>query len=153
MLTVGGLMVKFAVLATPKVAVMVAAVEVVTPVVVTWKVPVVEPAATVAVAGTVADELLLESVTVAAAAAAPFSVRVPVDDVPPATVVGFKVTEASPGLIETLRFALAVWAGVAESVTVTVKLKVPDAVGVPDSTPPELSVSPVGRAPEVRAQV
>jgi hypothetical protein len=76
-----------------------------------------------------------------------------VDEVPPATVFGFKVTEASPGLIETLRFALAVWAGVAESVTVTVKLNVPDAVGVPDSTPPELSVSPVGRAPEVTAQV
>lgn len=153
MLTVGGLMFKVAVLATPKVAVMVAEVEVVTPVVVTWKVPVVEPAATVAVAGTAADALLLESVTVAAAAAAPFSVTVPVDEVPPATVVGLKVTEASAGLIETLRFALAVWAGVAESVTVTVKLNVPDAVGVPASAPAELSVSPAGRVPDVTAQV
>jgi len=132
---------------------MVAEVDVVTPAVVTWKVPVVEPATTVAVAGTVAEGLLLESVTVAAEAAAPLSVTVPLEEVPPLTVVGFKVTEASAGLIVTLRLAVAVWAGVAESVTVTVKLNVPDAVGVPDSTPPELSVSPVGSAPEVTAQV
>jgi len=132
---------------------MVAEVDVVTPAVVTWKVPVVEPAATVAVAGTVAEGLLLESVTAAADAAAPLSVTVPLEEVPPLTVVGFKVTEASAGLIVTLRLAVAVWAGVAESVTVTVKLNVPDAVGVPDSTPPELSVSPVGSAPEVTAQV
>jgi shikimate kinase len=153
MLTVGGFTVKFAVLDTPKVAVMIAEVEVVTPVVVTWKVPVVEPAATVAVAGTITEALLLESVIVAADAAAPLNVMVPVEEVPPVTAVGFKLSEASAGLIETVRLAVAVWAGVAESVTVTVKLKVPDAVGVPDNTPAELSVIPVGSAPDVTAQV
>jgi hypothetical protein len=95
-------------LATPYVAVTVTGVEVLTAVVVIWKVPVVAPAATVAVAGTVADALLLESVTVEAAAAAPFSVTVPVDDVPPVTAVGFKVTEARAGLIKTVRLAVAV---------------------------------------------
>jgi hypothetical protein len=135
------------------VAVIVAGVEVVTSIVVTWKVPVVEPAATVAVAGTVADALLLDSVIVAAAAAAPFRVIVPVEEVPPVTVVGFKASEAMDGLIVTLRFAVAVWGGTAESVTVTVKLNVPNAEGVPESTPAELSVIPVGREPDVTAQV
>jgi hypothetical protein len=39
------------------------------------------------------------------------------------------------------------------SVAVTVKVEVPVAEGVPDITPPELRVSPVGRLPEVRAQL
>jgi hypothetical protein len=132
---------------------MVAGVEALTAVVVIWKVPVVAPAATVAVAGTVAAALLLDNVTVAAAAAAPLSVIVPVDEVPPVTVVGFSATDVTAGLIKTVRVAVAVWAGTAESVTVTVKLKVPNAVGVPERTPAGLSVSPVGRAPDVIAQV
>ena len=66
------------------------------------------PAATVTLAGTVAAELLLDSVTEAAATAAPFRVTVPVDAVPPVTVVGFKVTEVRAGLIRTVRLAVAV---------------------------------------------
>ena len=37
------------------------------------------------------------------------------------------------------------------SVAVTVKLKVPPAVGVPDNMPLDPSVKPVGKAPEVTA--
>jgi hypothetical protein len=132
---------------------MVAGVEALAAVVLTWNVLVVAPAATVAVAGTVPTGLLLVRVTVAVAAAAPFKVTVPVDDVPPVTAVGFKVTERRAGLIRTVRFAVAVLGGVAESVTVTVKLKVPNAVGVPESAPAELIITPVGSAPDVIAQV
>lgn len=120
---------------------------------VTWKVAVVAPAATDTLAGTVAAALLLASVTVAAPAAAPLRVTVPVEDVPPVTVVGLSATETRAGLTRTLKFAVAVWAGVAESDTWTVKLKVPKAVGVPESTPAGVSVTPAGREPEVTDQV
>ena len=121
--------------------------------VVTWKVPVDAPAATVTVAGIVADALPLASVTVTAAAAAPVSVTVPVDDVPPITAVGFNVTEEIAGLIKTVRFAVAVWGvGVAESVTVTVKLKDPKDVGDPVRTPAGLRLNPGGVLPD-HAQV
>jgi len=43
--------------------------------------------------------------------------------------------------------------GVAESVTVTVKVDVPAAVGEPEIMPELLSVSPAGRVPVVTAQV
>ena len=43
--------------------------------------------------------------------------------------------------------------GVVESVTFTVKLNEPDAVGVPEMVPPEDSVRPVGKAPELRLQL
>jgi hypothetical protein len=43
------------------------------------------------------------------------------------------------------RTALAVAFDAAESLTVTAKLNVPDAVGVPEITPAELNVSPDGR--------
>lgn len=58
-------------------------------------------------------------------------------------------------LIEILRFAVAVCAvGVSESVTCTVKLEVPVAVGVPVIAPvAAFSVSPPGRLPLVMAQV
>ena len=122
--------------------------------VVTWKVAVDCPAATVTVAGTVAAALLLTRVTEAAAADTPVRVTVPVDAVPPATVVGFKATDAIAGFTMTLRLAVAVCGvGVAESVTVTLNEKVPKAVGVPDSTPAELSVIPVGSAPPLTAHV
>ena len=42
---------------------------------------------------------------------------------------------------------------VAESVTITVKLKVPDAVGVPEITPFVPRVNPPGRVPAERDQV
>jgi len=56
------------------------------------------------------------------------------------------------------RFAVAVLAvGVAESVTLTVKAKVPAAVGVPEITPPALIVNAgaagVGRVPETKVHV
>src|SRR5271167_748337 len=43
--------------------------------------------------------------------------------------------------------------GVALSVTCTEKLKEPEAVGVPDSKPVWLSVTPAGREPDVTCQV
>ena len=41
----------------------------------------------------------------------------------------------------------------AESVTLTVKVKVPAALSIPEITPEESSDSPVGRVPEERDQV
>lgn len=72
-------------------------VDVVTAVVITVKLAVVAPAATVTVDGTEPiDELLLESVTTAPPdGAAALSVAVPVEDWPPVTLGGFRVSEAS----------------------------------------------------------
>jgi hypothetical protein len=59
-------------------------------------------------------------------------------------------------MIEMLRFAFAVEAGISESVAVTVKLMVPVAlpVGVPEITPVlAFKASPVGRAPVVMLHV
>jgi hypothetical protein len=55
-----------------------------------------EPAGTVTVAGTVAAGLLLVSVTVVAAGAIAVSVTVPVEELPPVTVVGFNDKLATP---------------------------------------------------------
>jgi|SRR5271157_4819555 len=75
---------------------MVADVVELTAVVVTVKVAVVAPAATVTLAGTVAEALLLPSVTAAPpVGAALLKVTVPVEEAPPVTVVGFKLTEDS----------------------------------------------------------
>jgi hypothetical protein len=79
------------------------------------------------------------------------------------------VVRASDGLTTTCKLALAVLAGVEESVTVTVKLYVAGlelaavrfrdkgaagAVGVPEMTPVEVSrVKPVGKVPDVTAHV
>jgi hypothetical protein len=87
-----------AVLVTPpRVAVMVTAVEDVTEVVVTVNAALVEPAATVTLAGTVATfVLLLESVTAAPpAGATPLKVTVPCEDTPPVTLVGLRASDAS----------------------------------------------------------
>jgi hypothetical protein len=63
--------------------------------VVTWKVALVAPANTVTLAGTCAAAvLLLVSVTVAPpVGAAPLSVTVPVDELPPVKIVGFNETD------------------------------------------------------------
>ncbi len=75
------------------------AVEVVTVLVVTLKVAVVAPAATVTLAGTLATAvLLLESVTTAPPlGAAPLSVTVPCEEVPPVTLVGLKAKADTAG--------------------------------------------------------
>ena len=62
--------------------------------VVTLKVAVVAPAATVTLAGTMAADLSLASViTTPPAGAGPLIVTVPVDPVPPWTLVGLKASE------------------------------------------------------------
>ena len=77
----------------PNEPVMIAEVEVITDVVVTVKVVLVAPAATVTLAGTVAVAALLESVTTAPpAGAAALKVAVPVEKLPPTTLVGFTDT-------------------------------------------------------------
>ena len=69
-----------------------------TAVVVTVKVAVVAPAATVTLAGTVAAALLLDKPTDSppVGAALP-KVTVPVDEVPPVTAVGLNVTDETTG--------------------------------------------------------
>ena len=66
-----------------------------TPDVLVVKVVLVAPATTVTVPGTVAAAaLLLESVTTAPpVGAAPLSVTVPCEELPPVTLIGFNVTE------------------------------------------------------------
>ena len=88
------LMVNVAVLVTiPAVAVIVAVVAAFTEVVVTVNVAVDAPAATVTLAGTVADALLLERLTpIPPVGAGEPSVSVPVAFVPPFTAVGFTET-------------------------------------------------------------
>ena len=74
----------------------VAVVVVVTDVVVTVKFALVDPAVTVTLLGTLAEELLLESATtVPPEGAAADSVTVPWEELPPVTLVGFKVSEES----------------------------------------------------------
>jgi len=74
---------------------MVTVVEAVTELVDTVKFPHVAPAGTVTLAGTVATaELLLESGTVAPPAGAePLRVTVPVEELPPTTLMGFRLNE------------------------------------------------------------
>jgi len=53
-----------------------------------------------------------------------------------------------------VKLAVAVWlVGVAESVTVTVKVTGPATVGVPEIMPELLKARPVGSVPMVTAQV
>ncbi len=77
---------------------MVTAVALLTGVVVTVKLAVVVPAATVTLAGVVAAALLPDSETMdPPEGAGPFSVTVPVEETPPVTAAGFIVTLVSEG--------------------------------------------------------
>jgi len=76
----------------------VTALDAATALVLTVNVALVAPATTVTLEGTRAAPLLLESATVAPpAGAAPLSVTVPVEELPPVTLVGFSPSEASVG--------------------------------------------------------
>jgi hypothetical protein len=94
-----GVIVSIAVLlAPPYVAVMVAEVEVVTALVLTVNVALVALLGTVTLAGTVAADTLLERLTTAPPlGAGPLRVTVPVEVVPPLTLVGLSPTELSVG--------------------------------------------------------
>jgi hypothetical protein len=83
------------------VAVIVTGVDVVTTLVVTVNVAVVAPAATVTLAGVVADALLSAKVTTTPpAGAGPVMVTVPVEELPPIRLAGFMETaESATGLI------------------------------------------------------
>ena len=74
-------------------------VDAVTALVLTVNVALLAPAATVAVAGTVAAAVLplIRETTAPPAGAGPLSVTVPVEGDPPVTLVGFNVSEESVG--------------------------------------------------------
>jgi hypothetical protein len=77
---------------------MVTAVEAVTALVLTVKVALLAPATTATLEGTRTAPLLLESATCAPpAGAAPLNVRLPVEEFPPVTLVGFSPSEARVG--------------------------------------------------------
>ncbi len=74
---------------------MVTDVDVDTAVVVTVKLALVAPAGTVTLAGTLATEALLleRAMTAPPLGAGPLSVSVPIEELPPVTVVGFKMSD------------------------------------------------------------
>ena len=103
--------------------------------VVITKVTLVAPAGTVALAGTVAAEVLLlvKETTIPLLGAAPFRVRVPVDEVAPTTVLGLSVSDERAGRLTVNVAVRVVLPSFAEMVTdaevatgfvVTVKLAV-----------------------------
>jgi hypothetical protein len=79
--------------------------------VLTVKVAVMAPAGTVTLAGTVAAAvLLLDSVTGAPpAGAGPLSVTVPVEELPPVTLAGLRLSEESVGGAGGVTVSKAVW--------------------------------------------
>src|SRR5258706_11915160 len=77
---------------------MVTVVDEATALVLTTNVALVAPAPTVTLGGTLAAPLLLESVTCAPpAGAGPLNITVPVEEFPPATLVGFSESEEREG--------------------------------------------------------
>ena len=77
---------------------MLTSVDVATALVLRLKLALVPPAGTVTLEGTVAAGLLLESVTCAPpAGAGAFSVTVPVEELPPVTLVGLTVSDETIG--------------------------------------------------------
>jgi len=85
-------------LAPPYVAEIVTVVEAITELVDTVKSALVVPAATVTLAGTVATLVSVPSATTAPpAGAAPLRITVPVEGLPPTTLVGFRLTEETWG--------------------------------------------------------
>jgi len=82
----------------------------VTGLVVTVKVVLLDPPGIVAVTGTWATVvlLLLREITAPDGGAAPFSVRVPVEDVPPVTLVGFKISELNVATVTVIVLDLVV---------------------------------------------
>jgi len=58
-----------------------------------------------------------------------------------------------PAIVKLYTWVAVNAVGVVLSVTLAVKVKGPDAVGIPLRTPPELSVIPAGNAPALTVQV
>src|SRR3989441_668152 len=154
----GGETVSSTVLVTPpKEAAIVMVVDVVTEVVVTVKLAVVDPAATVTLAGTVATTvLLLERVTTVAAEGAGLMLTAPCEVLPPVTLVGGSVTPLRAGGalgVEPDKVArvelpppFTVTTQVGELNGCTWILKAPDASEVP-SAAPSTKITWLGRAP------
>jgi hypothetical protein len=109
-------------------------------------------------AGTCAAAVLeLVRVTVAPpVGAGPLNVTVPCELLPPNTLAGFNVTDATVGVAEivSVRFAVCVRAGLLESATLKVSgVLATDAEGVPVIAPVEaFRVKPAGREPLVSDQ-
>ena len=116
-------------------------------------------AGTTTLAGTCAAAVLeLVSVTVAPPlSAGPLNVTVPCELLPPNTLVGFNVTDATVGVAEivSVRFAVCVRAGLLESVTLKLRgVAATEAEGAPVMTPVEaFRVKPAGREPLVSDHV
>jgi hypothetical protein len=116
-------------------------------------------AATTTLAGTCTAAVSeLVSVTVAPPpSAGPLNVTVPCEVLPPNTLVGFNVTDATAGVakIVSVKFAVCVRAGLLESDTLKIRgVLATEAEGVPVMAPVEaFRVKPAGREPVVNDQV